>query len=183
MQPQPREAWTSTCPTRSWSSQNHRVGLHSARPARKASGTSGRTRSSAGPGAVPSATDGKVRLSIWQGFHLCGAWASGLQGTACTPTHWELWRHRDLNPCAVPGQTSGISPSATHLRICSGQSMDNFFNLWPPEMLLVFITGQWHLYSFWTFIHRFGYRNWKYRLTFVFNLAFGYRQGCLYIYI
>ena len=25
--------------------------------------------------------------------------------------------------------------------------------------------------------------NWKYRLTFDFNLAFGYRQGCLYIYI
>ena len=88
-----------------------------------------------------------------------------------------------MNPCAVPGQISGISPSATHLRICSGQGMDNFFNLWPPEMLWVFITGQWHLYSFWTFIHRFGYRNWKYRLTFVFNLAFGYRQGCLYICI
>ena len=53
------------------------------------------------------------------------------------------------------------------VRICSGQSMDNFFNLWPPEMLLDFKTGQWHLYSFWTFIHRFGYRNWKYRLTLV----------------
>ena len=100
---------------------HHRtIGLgytYSARPARKASGTSGRTRSSAGPGAVPSAMDGNVGLSTWRGFHLCGAWASGLQATACALTQIELWRHRDVNPCAVPGQTRGVTPSAAHLYI------------------------------------------------------------------
>ena len=112
--------------TRSWSSQNHRVGLHSARPPRKASGTSGRTRSSAGPGAVPSATDGKVGLSTWQGFHLCGAWASGLQATACALTHIELWRHRDVNPCAVSGQTRGVTPH----NVESPSMVDPQYDLW-----------------------------------------------------
>ena len=59
--------------------------------------------------------DGKVGLLTRQGFHLCGAWVSGLQATACALTHIELWRHRDVNPCAVPGQTRGVTSSAAHL--------------------------------------------------------------------
>ena len=85
-------------------------------------GVPGSTRSSAAPGAIPSATDEEVRWSTWQGLHMSGAQASGLEAPAFTLTQTDLWRHKDVNPCSVPGQTRGITPGSSTSPFISGLS-------------------------------------------------------------
>ena len=80
-------------------------------------------------------------------------------GDVYADANWSV-TSQDVNPCAVLGQTRGITPS------CSTPSS---VRLWPPGIPIDIIAGQWHFdHSY--IVH--GYRNWKYRLTLGCNFSF-----------